>query len=33
MNAAGEPFDDDPCMDLLKLLLPEMQRVLGFRAS
>ncbi|MFL5242844.1 MAG: exosortase-associated EpsI family protein [Gemmataceae bacterium] len=33
MNAVGEPLDDDPCVDLLRLLLPEMQRVLGFRPT
>lgn len=33
LNTPGEPLADDPCLDLLKRLLPPMQQILGFRAS
>jgi hypothetical protein len=31
LSAAGEPLDNDPCLELLGVMLPEMQRVLSLR--
>jgi hypothetical protein len=33
LSAAGEPLEDDPCLDLLKVLMPEMEKILGFKGS